>query len=127
MIEKAFLLTQALSLTLIFLYIYIRTKDTIALVTLLYAVYFNIIMIGFKILYPDIPIPSPTIQYMIALTLVGIPFLAVFFAIVLIGEKNREKTFANINSIFKINKINILFWSFIIIFNLIGFILENSK
>ncbi len=91
-----------------------------------YFLYFVIVVIAFRILYPDIPIPSPTIQYMIALTLVGIPFLGLIILIAILHEKDEGKG-NNINLIFKINKNNILFWSFIIIFNLIGFILENSK
>jgi len=82
---------------------------------------------GFRILYPNMPIPAPTIQYMILLTMTGIPFLIMLLVIANEISKNREKSMENINSIFTMSRENIIFWGFIILLNLAGFILEMEK
>ncbi len=119
--------TKILSLLAIAIYIYIKTKDKAVLWTLLYVLYFFVIVFGFKLLYPDIPIPSPTIEYMIALMMCGIPFLIIMILVVIEAEKDRKKSAENIQSIYKINKSNLIFWGCIILLNLIAFLLDKNK
>jgi len=126
MIKGTFAFTQVLSLLTILVYIYVRTKDKSTLWVLSYFLYFFVIVVGFKFLYPDIPCPSPTIEYTIALIMAGIPFLIMVILVGIEVEKDRKKAAENIASIYKIDKSNLIFWGCIILLNLIGFLLEKK-
>lgn len=127
MIKGTFLISQLLSLLLIVFYIYRKNRDKIALWAFLYFFYLGVLAISFKLLFPDITIPSPTLEYTIALIMAGIPFIIVIVLIAVKAEKDRVKTAENINSIFTINKSNLIFWGCIILLNLIGFLLEKGR
>jgi hypothetical protein len=127
MIKNVFTLTQLISGLAIVLFLYFKTKDKWILQGFLLLAYCSIMFAGFRILYPNMPIPAPTIQYMILLTITGIPFLIMLLVIANEISKNREKSMASINSIFTMNRGNIIFWGIIILLNLVGFILDVEK
>lgn len=127
MIKNAFTLTQIISGLAIVLFIYFKTKDKCSLYGFLGFTYCFIMFSGFRFLYPNMPIPAPTIQYMILLIITGIPFLIMLLVVANEAAKNRENSMENIQSIFIMNRGNIIFWGFIILLNLVGFILDVEK
>jgi len=106
---------------------YFKNKDKWILQGFFLITYCSMMFAGFRILYPSMPIPAPTVQYMILLAITGIPFLIMLLVIANEISKNREKSMKSINSIFTMNSGNIIFWGFIILLNLAGFILEMEK
>lgn len=127
MLKDLFTLTQIISGIAIIFFIYLKTKDRCSLYTFILITYCLIMFSSFRVLYPHIPTPSPTIQYMTLLAITGIPFLIMLVIIGNEAEKNREKTMENIQSIFTMSRGNIIFWGIIILLNLTGFILEMGK
>ena len=127
MLKDPLTLTQIISGIAIILFIYLKTKDKCSLYIFLLITYVLIMFSGFRFLYPNMPIPAPTMQYMILLTITGIPSLITFVLIFIEAEKDRKKSAENIGSLFTMNRGNIIFWGFVIILNLVGFILDMEK
>lgn len=121
---------QIISIIFIIVYSYKKTKESIFLWILNYALFLVISLAFFKIFFPDIAMGSPTLEYGLFLTIVGVPFLIL---VVLIGsqiENRRAKGtgdgLLNITSIFTLKKDNIIFWVIIIIINLIAYLLDKQ-
>ena len=112
--KNLFASTEALSGILILLYVYFRTKNKCFLWGLIFMLFFAIVLIGVKKLY----IPG-----LLGLVISGIAFVVAIVLVEIEDEKNKGKGFADLNSILVMNKKNALFWGFIIVLNLIGFLL----
>ncbi|MFH1674271.1 MAG: hypothetical protein ABIF87_12710 [Pseudomonadota bacterium] len=119
---------KGLSMLLIIAYLYWKTRDRICLWMLSYFAFLGGSVAVFRKLFPDIPFVSPTIEYMVFLVIVGIPFLTL---IVLMGveiEKRRskktEKPPLDFGALLALSKENIIFWAFIVLINLVAFLLE---
>lgn len=119
---------KVLSGLLFFVYCYIKTKERATLLGLLIVVHVIVSISLFRVLYPDIALVSPTIEYMVLLVIVGIPFLV---ATLMIGREIEKMTTEKRSSLFKPvfdpTRSNIIFWSFIIIINLMAFMMDVDK
>lgn len=120
-----FKFTKIISMLLIAAYIYKKTKDRIALWALSFVLFLIIITMLFRIYLPDVSFGSPTIEYTIFLLIVGIVFIVLIIKIGVEAEKRRSDVGKNISSIFQLSKENIIFWTIIVLINLIGFLLDR--
>jgi hypothetical protein len=123
--------TELLSLLLIIIYLYAKTRDRISLLITGYIFFLLTSGIVFRFLFPDVPFFSPTLEYTVFLIWVGIPFLVVLALIFYEVEKKRTQSTGekseNISFIFEFSRDNIIFWTIIILMNLIAFLLEKGK
>ena len=122
---------ELLSFLLIIAYLYRKTKERITLWVLSYILFLVSSATLFRVFFPNVPFFSPTLEYTIFLIIVGIPFLVL---VVLIGaEIERRRTRGavenkrSLSSIFKLSKDNIIFWTIIVLINLVAFLLEKGK
>jgi len=122
-----FKFTKILSMLLIVAYIYKKTRDRIALWVFNFIVFLIIAITFFRIYLPDVPLGSPTIEYTILLVIIGIGFIVLVIKIGIEAEKRRDDIGKNINSIFQLSKDNIIFWTIIVLINLIAFLLDKGK
>lgn len=122
---------KLLSALLIIIYYYKKTKDKLSVWIISYVIFLITSAIIFRRLYPNIPFVSPTIEYMIFLAIVGIPFLVL--VVMIIGEfDKRSKKKAEVDNkdftvLFQPTKDNIIFWTIVILVNIASFILEKNK
>jgi hypothetical protein len=116
--KNLFAITEALSVMLISLYVYFKTKNKCFLWAIIFGLFFATILFGVKNLY----IPG-----VLGLIISGIAFVVAIILIQIEDDKNKGRNkgtiYADLNSILVMNKKNALFWGVIIIMNLIGFLL----
>ncbi len=124
-------LIQFLSVLLLIGYYYRKTKDKIVAWGLSYLTFFFCAGVLFRKLFPDIPFVSPTVEYMVFLVIVGVPFLVL---VVLVGyeiEKRRASELKedkkDFTILFKPSRSNVIFWTVFVLLNLIAFLMENNK
>ena len=119
---------KLLSLLLIAAYLYWKTRDKISLWALGYFAFLWGSATIFRRLFPDIPFRSPTIEYMAFLVIVGVPFLVLMVLVLVEVERRRsqkiEEGEKDYGVLFKLSKENIIFWTIIVLINLIAFLLE---
>ncbi len=126
-------IAELISLLLLIGYLYVKIKDKIALWLLGYAFYLICCLFLFRLIYPNVPFISPTIEYMGFLFITGLPFLVIIVLIGVETEKRRSGAIAieeqtkDMKKIFNISKGNIIFWAIIVLINLIAFLLENNS
>lgn len=109
-------LTGALSVMLTFFYVYLKTKNKSFLWAVIFGLFFASILFGVKRFY----IPG-----VLGLVISGIAFVVVIILIEIDDSKNKGKIWADLNSILIINMKNALFWGFIVVLNIVGFLLEG--
>ena len=116
--KNLFAVTEVISLLLISIYVYFKTKNKCFLWAIMFGIFFATILFGVKNSY----IPG-----VLGLIISGIAFVVAIILIQIEDDKNKERNkgtiYADLNSILVINKKNVLFWGFIIVLNLIGFFL----
>lgn len=117
-----------LSLLLIIIYSYWKTRDKSSLFMLCcFASLWGGATI-FRRLFPDIPFRSPTIEYMVFLVIVGVVSLVFLMLSVAEVEKRRtnktEERDIGFRSLLTLSRENIIFWTIIVLINLIAFLLE---
>ena len=124
-------LTEFLAVLLLIGYYYKKTKDKIVLWILSYLTFLICSGFLFRKLYPDIPFVSPTIEYMVFLVIVGVPFL-VF--VVLVGVEFEKRRLSEVKEdkkdfaiLFKPSRDNIILWIIFVLLNLAAFLMENNK
>lgn len=122
-----FKFAKILSMLLIIAYLYKKTKDRIALWVFNFALFLIISITLFRVIFPDIPFVSPTIEYTVFLIVVGIAFIVLIIKIGIEAEKRRADIEKNISSIIQLSKDNIIFWTIIVLINLIAFLLDKWK
>ena len=119
------MIIEIISLILIIVYIYINTKDRVPLIALTFIFYVLIVANILMKIFPDMKIGTPSLEYTIALLIIGIPFL---ITVIIIGvQLSKQKPVLreqNILSIFKLRRRNIIFWIFIIFINIIGYMFD---
>lgn len=108
--------TEALSVMLILLYVYFKTKNKSFLWGMIFMLFFAAVVIGVMKLY----IPG-----VLGLAISGIAFVVAIIVIQIEDDKNGGKMYSDLNSILIVNKKNAFFWGFIIVLNLIGFLLDE--
>lgn len=120
-------IANLISLLVVLIWSYTLTRNRIILWVVIYIAYFFICVITFKANYPDIQFFSPTIEYVIFLTFVGIPFLILVVLIGVEGERQKKIYHSEklIPKIFSINVNNIIFWVLIIILNIFGLLMDK--
>lgn len=119
---------KVISVVLFFIYAYVKTKEKLPLFAMIYLLYFALCGFTFKFLFPEIRFGSATIEYLVFLTIVGIPFLVGFYKVGMLVDKmpkeDKEKIF---KPVFEATRSNIIFWAFIVLMNLLAFIMDNHK
>ena len=122
---------ELLSVIAAIIYYFKKTHDRVVVWSFSYLSFLTISAITFRKLYPDIPFVSPTLEYMIFLFIVGIPFLVL---VVMIGvEYDKQKTKRpedyekNRTAIFSLTKGNLIFWSIIVLINVAAFLLGGNR
>jgi hypothetical protein len=124
-------IAELLSVISAIVYYYRKTKDRVAIWILGYASFLATAAILFRKFYPHIPFVSPTLEYMVFLSIVGIPFLVVIVMVGVEIEKQRTKTpevyQKNRKAIFKLTRDNVIFWSIIVFINLAAFIFGGNR
>jgi hypothetical protein len=79
-------------------------------------------------LFPHVPLGSATVEYMVLLIIVGIPFLTlVVLAAVELDKRQRDKGKEGttvLRPLLVMSKDNLVFWTIIVLLNLIAFWLE---
>jgi len=120
--------TKALSGIIFFVYWYIKTKERAPLLIMIIVLHIMICSILFKLFFPDIPFVSPTIEYLVYLAIVGIPFLIFVYKIGMEFDKMPiEKRSQLFKHVFEATRSNIIFWTLIVLLNLSAFIMDNNK
>lgn len=114
--KNLFAITEALSVMLILFFVYFKTKNKCFLWGVIFALFFAAVLFGVKNSY----IPG-----VLGLVTSGIALVLAIIFVEIEDSKNKGKAWADLNSILVINKKNALFWGFVIVLNLIGFLLEE--
>ncbi len=120
---------QIISIIMIIVFFYKKTKEKMFLWILSYALFLGVCLELFRTVFPKIVLGSATLEYGMFLLVVGVPFLVL---VVVIGvqiekrSKNRVENGAlNIASVFSMQKDNIVFWGTIIIINLVVLLFDK--
>ncbi len=122
-----FKFVKMLSMLLIIIYLYKKTKDRIFLWVLIFALLLVSSTTLFRIYFPDIQLGSPTVEYTILLIGIGVAFIILVILIGIEAEKRRADIEKNIRSIIQLSKDNIIFWTTIILMNIIAFLLDRGR
>ncbi len=122
---------ELLSVLLLFGYYYRKAKDKIVVWVLSYLTFLICSGLLFRKLFPDIPFVSPTLEYMVFLVIVGIPFLALILFIGIEADRRKssegQKEKKGFGILFKPSKDNIIFWTVFVLLNLAAFLMRNNK
>lgn len=122
---------ELLSLLLVIAYVYKKIRDKITLWVLGYMLFLGCCILIFRLIYPHVPFFSPTIEYGGFLLTVGIPFLVLIVIVGVEVERRRKSSIGkepvrDVSVIFHLTKENIIFWSIVILINLIAYLLDKS-
>jgi hypothetical protein len=119
---------KALTGVLFFIYWYIKSKEKAPLLIILILSHIAICTIIFKFLFPGTPFVSPTIEYLVYLAIVGIPFLISVYKIGMEFDRMpTEKRRQLFNYVFEATRPNIIFWTILVLLNLLAYIMDNTK
>ena len=119
---------KVISLILFALYYYKMNGNKLLLYVLLNVIFITISAFAFQLIFPTIPLNSPALEYLGFIAIVGISTLAMIILIAKEVEKQRNnKTIyeSEINSVFKLNKQNIIFWSIIMLIDITAYLLDK--
>ena len=110
------------SLILLLFWIYRLTRNKIALWIFGYTSYLIISGVVFKSFFPDIKFFSPTLEYMVFLAIVGVPFLILIVLIGVEGDKQKKENAVQkvMPKLMDINYKNISIWLIILFINILG-------
>ncbi len=121
------ILIEFLSVLLLIGYYYRKTKDKIVAWILSYLIFFFCSGVLFRKLFPDIPFVSPTLEYMVFLVIVGVPFLVLVVFVGIEIERRRssevEEDKKDFTILFKPSRDNIIFWTIFVLLNLVAFLM----
>jgi len=122
---------EIISLLLIIGYTYKKTRDRIVIWGLICTSFIICTALVFKILFPNMQFGSPTCEYLGFLSLIGIAFFVFISGTAIELDRRRknekEKVEMNMSWIFELSKDNIIFWTLMVLINLLAFILEHNK
>lgn len=122
---------ELLSVIAAIIYYYKKTRDRVVVWVLGYLSFLIFAAVIFRKLYPDIPFVSPTLEYMVFLSIVGIPFLVLVVMLGVEYEKPKTKLpdeyEKNRSAIFSLTRGNLIFWSIIVLINVVAFLLGGGR
>ncbi len=114
-----------ISLILILIYMYYKTRTRASLVRLLYPFFLILSFCIHSYFFPHSPLGRNTPENIVFLLITGISLFAMLIFEAVQYEKNGFTAYDSLSYILKPTKENIYFWLFIIFINFIAFLLEN--